>query len=149
MMAPIALALRNTSRAAAHTAISWETVTASSKMDYSYNILISSLHALQVRPVFQKIWCRCQHPLGSTWQVPALHVSLPVAAPTHLKRSPNITQQVCISLRVRTSCQIFVISFLYCCFLQYLHGICRRRMSLTDTQNKIPCKRYNRSKTHC
>lgn len=92
MMAAIALAQRNTSRAAAHTAISWETATASSKMDYPYNILISSLHGLQARPVSQQIWYRCQLLLGSTRQVSALQSSLPVAAPKDLKGSPNIIQ---------------------------------------------------------
>lgn len=84
---------------------------------------------------------RCQLPLGSTWQESALQTSLPVAAPTDLKTSQRHTavQQVCISLRVRTSCQIFVINFLYCGLLYYLHGIwrtCRRGISLWYAKTK-------------
>lgn len=75
----------------------WEAATPSSKMDYSYDILISSLHGLQVRLVSQQIWCGCQVSLDSPWQTPALHPSLPVVAPTDLKMSPNITQ-LCIRL---------------------------------------------------
>lgn len=56
-------------------------------------------------------------------------------------------QQVCISLRETTFCQIFVINFLCCGLLCYFCGIHRRRMSLRGTQNKVPCKWY--SKTHC
>lgn len=105
-IALIALAQQNTSRAAAHTAISWEAATASSKMDYSYDILISSLHRLQVRPISQQTRCRCRVSLDSAWQIPALHPSQPVAAPTDIKRSPkhhSAVQQACIGFRVRTT----------------------------------------------
>lgn len=74
-------------------------------MDYSYDILISSLRCLQVRPVSQHMWCRCQVSLDSAWQIPALHPNQPVGALTDLKRSPkphSAVQQACIGLRGRT-----------------------------------------------
>lgn len=108
MIALIALAQQNTSWTAAHTAISWEAVTASSKMDYPYNILIPSLHGLQVRSVSQQIWCRCQVSLETAWQITVVYpVCLWLLLQTS-RRAPHhlAVQQACISLRIRTIIQI-------------------------------------------
>jgi len=133
---------------AAHTAISWEAATASFKMDYSYDILISSLHGLQVQLVSRQIWRRRQASSDRAQQMPALHPSPPVVAPTDLQGAPA---SLCCAagLHRLESKNRFLNQELCCGLLGNFPRACGRRMSLTGTEERILRKWHDRQTTHC